>query len=137
MNNKIHRIPGYIVKAEIFKPYQAWGSEKFIHRVFLEPFNPYIYEELEYEAKMRELHAMQPFDNPDAEDHLRSETDLMICTQIKFQNINRPRLTGPFKKAECDEDFYCQNATIISSMVTLKDGNSLMNIIGIDEALDP
>ena len=135
MTIKIHRIIGYITKAEVFSPYQAWGSEKRIHRIFLEPFDPYIYAELEYEAKMRELYATQPFDSPDAEDHLKSETELMIGTQIKFQNINRPRLTGQFKKAESDEDLYRQNATIISSMVTLKDGNSLMNIVAIDHAI--
>lgn len=134
MKNKIHRITGYITKAEIFSPFEQWGSEKRINRIFLEPFDPMIYEELELEAMVRERSAVKPYENPDLDNPLRSGTELFVGTSIKFQTVNRPRLTGRFQDAETDDALYHQVATVVSSMVTLKDGNSLMNIIAIDEA---
>lgn len=135
MKNKIHRITGYITKAEVFSPFEQWGSEKRVHRIFLEPFDPTIYEELELEAMMRERSAVKPYENPDLDNPLKSETELFVGTSIKFQTLNMPRLTGRFQDAKTDEDLYHQDAILVSSMMTLKDGNSLMNIIGIDEAM--
>ena len=115
MKDKIHRITGYITKAEIFSPFEPWGSVKRIHSIFLEQFDRTIYEELELEAMMRERSAVKLNENPDLDNPLKSETELFVVTSIKFQTLNVLRLTGRFQDAKTDEHQYHKNAILVSS----------------------
>ena len=125
------RVRGWISTANLINPRKLFTDELPRYYLAIQPEDPIVFDELEYQVDQRKLEAETPYSSSES-----LEDMLFNGCEVIFQTTIKPRLEAGLMDLQHDNELIGKFVQVVGHMHILEAGNAILSMHIVEPAFN-
>ena len=125
------RVRGWISTANLINPRKLFTDELPRYYLAIQPEDPIVFDELEYQVDQRKLEAETPYSSIES-----LEDEIFDGCTVIFQTTIEPRLEGELMDNRYDDELVGKLVQVVGHINILKAGNAILSMHIVEPAFN-